>query len=183
MNTENLKDEEVIIEIQNGKNDLYSFIIDRYQEKISRYINYLIKDKDKSADAIQETFIKAFVNIQSFNTKQKFSSWIYRIAHNEALNEIKKYKRETKIDEELFELGEDETIEKDFEQNEAKEMIQKCLNDIPIKYSEPITLYYIEERSYEEISDILQIPMGTVATRINRAKKLMIKICKTNQKI
>lgn len=183
MNTDNLKDEEIIIEIQNGKNDLYSFIIDRYQEKISRYVNYLIKDKDKSADAIQETFIKAFVNIQSFNTKHKFSSWIYRIAHNEALNEIKKYKRETKIDEELFELGEDETIERDFEQSEIKEMIQKCLSDMPIKYSGPITLYYIEEKSYEEISDILQIPMGTVATRINRAKKLMIKICKTNQKI
>ena len=59
-------------------------------------------------------------------------------------------------------------------------MTQKCLNDMPIKYSEPLMLHFIEDSSYEDISDILRLPMGTVATRINRAKALMRKICQKN---
>ena len=71
-------------------------------------------------------------------------------------------------------------IEKDFEEKEIKEKVEKCLNKIPLLYSEPLSLCYIDEKSYEEISDILRIPMVTVAIRINRAKKLMKNICQKN---
>ena len=71
-------------------------------------------------------------------------------------------------------------IEKDFEEKETIDRVEKCLKEIPIIYSEPLSLYYIDKKSYEEISEILRIPMGTVATRINRAKKIMKKICQKN---
>ena len=92
---EKLSDEEIVEHIRKSDRELYSIIIKRYQEKLLRYANNLIKNEDKSRDAVQESFIKAFINLESFNTKKKFSSWIYRIVHNETLNIIKKYKLET----------------------------------------------------------------------------------------
>jgi RNA polymerase sigma-70 factor (ECF subfamily) len=71
----------------------------------------------------------------------------------------------------------DENIEEDLIKCETKIQVEKCLKEIPLLYSEPLSLYYIDNKSYEEISDILRIPMGTVAIRISRAKKLMKNIC------
>lgn len=176
---EKTKDEDLVQKIQSGDKELYSVIIDRYESKLLRYARHLINDEQKAIDVVQESFIKTFVNLNSFNRSKKFSSWIYRITHNEAMNMIKKHKKEIPLSDE-FDFGSEENIEKDFEDKETTEMIQKCLKSIPLIYSEPLNLFFIEEKSYEEISDILKIPMGTVATRISRAKIIMKKICQTN---
>jgi RNA polymerase sigma-70 factor (ECF subfamily) len=96
--------------------------------------------------------------------------------HNETLNLLKKYPGETPLLDDV-DFKSDENIEENFIRDETKLEVEKCLKEIPLLYSEPLSLYYIDDKSYEEISDILRIPMGTVATRINRAKKLMKKIC------
>jgi len=169
-------DEEIVEEIRQADVNLYSVIIERYQKKLFVYAHSLINDQDKAVDIVQDSLTKAFINLNSFNTKKKFSSWLYRIVHNETINLIKKYPHETPIlEDEDFRSEED--IEDNFIKKETKEKVEKCLADIPILYSEPLSLYYIGDRSYEEISDILRIPMGTVAIRISRAKKIMKKIC------
>ena len=178
-NYTDLTDEMIVSEIQTGNSDLFSVIIDRYENKLLRYVNNILMDKDKAIDTVQETFIKTYINLNGFNTTKKFSSWIYRIAHNESLNLIKKYNKEVMMPEDIdFKSTED--IEEEFIQKEIVEKVNKCLQNIPLIYSEPLILFFIEEKSYEEISDILQIPMGTVATRINRAKIIMKKICQKN---
>jgi RNA polymerase sigma-70 factor (ECF subfamily) len=174
-----LSDEEIVEKIRTSEQDLYAVIIDRYQKKLIRYAYNLIKNEEKAIDIVQESFVKAFVNLNSFNIEKKFSSWIYRIVHNQAINLAKKYQKETPLLED-WDFKSDDDIEKDFEKKETVENVEKCLKKIPLLYSEPLSLYYIDEKSYEEISDILRIPMGTVATRINRAKKLMRNICQTN---
>ncbi len=174
-----LTDEEIIEKVRTSNQDLYALIIDRYQKKLVRYVNNLIKNEDKAIDVVQESFIKAYVNLNSFNIEKKFSSWIYRIAHNQAINLAKKYQKETPLLED-WDFKSDDDIEKDFEEKETIEKVEKCLKNIPLLYSEPLSLYYIDEKSYDEISDILRIPMGTVATRINRAKKIMKNICQKN---
>jgi RNA polymerase sigma-70 factor (ECF subfamily) len=115
---ENFSDEELVEQIRKSDRELYAIIIKRYQEKLLRYANNLIKDESRASDAVQESFIKAFINLNSFNTKKKFSSWIYRIVHNETLNIIKKYKLETPLLEDLDFVGE-ENIEEDFDKNET----------------------------------------------------------------
>lgn len=176
---EKLSDEEIAEKVRTSDQNFYAILIKRYQRKLIRYANNLTRDENKAVDIVQESFIKAFVNLNSFDTRKKFSSWIYRIVHNQIINTIKKYRKEIPLKEEWdFESKED--IENDFEQREIIEKVEKCLNGMPILYSEPLSLYYIDEKSYEEISDILRIPMGTVATRINRAKKIMITICQKN---
>jgi RNA polymerase sigma-70 factor (ECF subfamily) len=171
-----LTDEEIVEKVRTSNQDLYAVIIDRYQKKLVRYVSNLIKNEDKAIDVVQESFIKAFVNLNSFNIEKKFSSWIYRIAHNQAINLAKKYQKEIPLLED-WDFKSNDDIEKDFEEKETIEKITNCLKNIPLLYSEPLSLYYIDEKSYEEISDILRIPMGTVATRINRAKKIMKNIC------
>jgi len=74
----------------------------------------------------------------------------------------------------------DENIAEDFEQKEIVAKVEKCLRELPLLYSEPLALRYLEEKSYEEISDILRIPTGTVATRLSRAKILMKHVCQKN---
>lgn len=108
----------------------------------------------------------------------KFSSWIYRIVHNQVMNIFNKSKRELPLlDNVDFDSG--ENIELDLSKKEIQERVNKCIDKMSIMYSEPLSLHYIEERSYEEISDILRLPVGTVGTRINRAKIIMKKICQT----
>ncbi len=174
-NTE-LTDNELVEKIRQTDKDLYALIIGRYQKKLLRYATNLIKDEDKAVDVVQNSLIKAFINLNSFNTNHKFSSWIYQIVHNEALNLIKKYPGETPLLDDV-DFKSDEDIEENFIQKETKLQVEKCLKEIPVLYSEPLSLYYIDDKSYEEISDILRIPMGTVAIRISRAKKLMKNIC------
>jgi len=176
MDNKDFSDEEIVEKVRTSDRNLYAVIIERYQKRLLRYANNLIKDEDKAIDIVQTSFIKAFTDLNSFNTKKKFSSWIYRIVHNETINLIKKYHKETPLPED-FDFSSDENIEEDFGKKETTIKVEKCLKEIPLLYSEPLSLYYLEDKSYQEVSDILRIPMGTVAIRINRAKKLMKKLC------
>lgn len=171
-------DEQIVDLVRTEDKELYLEIVLRYQKKLLRYAINLIQDKSKAEDAVQESFIKAFVNLNSFNIKMKFSSWIYRIVHNQVMNIFNKSKRELPLlDNVDFDSG--ENIELDLSKKEIQERVNKCIDKMSIMYSEPLSLHYIEERSYEEISDILRLPVGTVGTRINRAKIIMKKICQT----
>ncbi|PIT87076.1 MAG: hypothetical protein COU31_04870 [Candidatus Magasanikbacteria bacterium CG10_big_fil_rev_8_21_14_0_10_40_10] len=176
---EKLSDEEIVEKVRSKNQELYSIIVERYQNKLLRYANNLIKDEDKASDVIQDSFIKAFINLNGFDVKKKFSSWIYRIVHNEAINIAKKYQKELPILDD-FDFQSNESIEDNFVQKETALKVKKCLGEMPLLYSEPLALFYIDEKSYEEIGNILRLPMGTVATRISRAKILMKKICQKN---
>ena len=171
-----LTDEQIVKIVRTKDKEVYLEIVLRYQEKLLRYALYLVQDKAKAADAVQESFIKAFINLNSFNTKMKFSSWIYRIVHNQVMNAVSKYKKELPLFENV-DLNSGKNPEIDLTKKEIRDRVNKCIGQIPIKYSEPLSLFYLEEKSYGEISDILRLPIGTVGTRINRAKVFMKKIC------
>lgn len=173
-----LNDEDIVKKIQSGETELYEMIIVRYQDKLYRYINRMIYSHQDSQDILQIVLIKTYTNIQSFNTKLKFSSWIYRIAHNESINWIKKNKNRYEFLESDQDINSDE---KDMYQKMESEINQKlvagCLKELDPKYKEIILLKYIEDKSYEEISDILRKPVSTVGVLINRAKSKLVEIC------
>ncbi len=174
--------DEAIVEIVRKKDvNLYSEIIGRYQTKLLRYAGYLLGDDDMGADAVQESFTKAYINLNSFDTNKKFSSWIYRIVQNEAMKQMNKNKKYFLLNSEIeYDSGldlEDEIIKK-----ELIDRTHHCLDHMPLLYKEPLSLYYLEEKSYVEISDILRIPVNTVGTRISRAKSIMKKLCQKHLK-
>ena len=171
-----MTDEEIVWQVQKGDKEIYARIVKRYQDKLIRYATYLVGDFHLASDVVQETFIKAYVNLNGFNVKKKFSSWIYRIAHNEAMNVLKKDKKQFSLGE-YVEIDSNIDLEENLIKKELKTQTQRCLKQMSVIYREPLSLYFLEDKTYEEISDILRIPMGTVGTRINRAKVIMKKIC------
>ncbi len=171
-----LRDEKLVELVRRENQELYREIVRRYQDKLLRYAHWLVNDQDKAADVVQDAFIKAFVNLKSFNTKKKFSSWIYRIVHNEAINHLRKEKKKISLESNgwVREVASNEpTVEDKMVRKETKQSINRCLKRLPLIYRSPLSLSFLEEKSYEEISDILRLPVGTVGTRINRGKKLM----------
>jgi len=175
-----LTDEELVQLVCTQDQELYSELVRRYQNKLLRYTSYLAQSETKAADITQETFIKAFINLNSFNTDKKFSSWIYRIAHNEAINNIRRYARETSLENNeqvKVVLSGDKDVQEDLDQEFLRKMVSSCLDKIPLVYRAPLALFYLEDHSYEEISDILRIPIGTVGTHINRGKKVLAEFC------
>jgi len=175
-----LSDEQVIELVLEGDSNLYAQIVERYESKLMRYAQFILKDYDTASDAVQESFIKAFINLRNFDTKRKFSSWIYRILHNEVMNVIKRNKKLVSID---SEENDDKIPFEDFrhdikiDQQILNSQVRKCLNKIDIKYREVLMLNYFENLKYEDISDILHIPTSTVGVRIKRGKEALKKIC------
>ena len=179
-------DEEISKKVQSGDIESFGILVKRYEEKLMRYARKFLSDKRDIEEIVQEVFIKSYINIKGFDSSRKFSSWIYRIAHNELVNCIKKKRRNPLF---YFDLDvlfphfiSKESIEEEINKKEVKEIINKCLDKISIKYKEPLFLYYFEELSYKEISDVLRIPISTVGVRIKRGKKIIKSIYKKTKK-
>lgn len=171
-----LSDEELVSLVCSGKKELYEEVVQRYQNKLIRYVRYLIKDAHTAEDVVQDVFIKAFINLRGFNPKKQFSSWIYRIAHNEAINAIKKQKKLVFLSKEgwhKFQPKSCQDIHNDLANKERQKQVLAQVKQLPLKYREPFILFHLEEKSYKEISDILRLSVGGVGTRINRAKKIL----------
>ncbi len=170
-------DERVIRMIQSGKIDFFEIIVERYEKKMLRYGRKFLANYNDIEDMVQEIFIKAYTNIQSFDLSRKFSAWIYRIAHNEFINAIKKKGKEPLP---IFNLDilwpyhiSKEKADREVNLKELQKMLNKCLDKISPKYRETLILYYFEELSYQEIADIMHIPIATVGIRLKRGKENM----------
>lgn len=171
MNYDKLSDEQIVLLVRVRGQELFRILVMRYQEKLMRYAKYLSRDDMLAADIVQEVFIKVFKNINSFAADRKFSSWIYRITHNETISQLRKSSREKTVDIGNLQLPNKINHEEDFDKNVTMINVETALITMPQHYSEPFILYYFENKDYEDISNILQIPGGTVASRINRAKQ------------
>ncbi len=162
--------------------DYFSVIIERYESKLRRYIRRITNIHDEEIDdLLQDIFISVYQNLNSFNPDLQFSSWIYRIAHNKTINYWKKNKKEIEnisVDENLFfieSIFNEENILLDLEREENAQLLNKALQKLDPKYREVLILKFIEDKDYTEISDILEKPMGSIATLINRGKKQLKK--------
>lgn len=172
-------DEELAKLVQAGDGELFGLIMSRYEKKLLRYGRNFLSDPENIEDIVHDVFLKTYQNLKSFDPSQKFSSWIYRIAHNAFVNGLKKSIRnplrffdfDTLVSHPIYEDG----VEEEREQAEIKKMIDSCLAKLAPKYREIVTLFYYEEQGYKEIADILQIPPGTVGIRLRRAKEILRK--------
>lgn len=172
-----MSDEQIAQAAQKGDIHSFGLLVERYEAKLLRYGRKFLSGYEDGEDAVQEVFLKAYVNIQSFDAARPFSSWIYRIAHNEFINTIKKKGREpiSFFDPDTMfphpaALGE---ADGNLNRLELKKIIGECLNQLHPKYREPLVLYYYEDMSYRQVSEIIQIPPSTVGIRIKRGKEAL----------
>ncbi len=183
-------DNALIKMVQKKNHRAYKEIVRRYQNKLFSYLYRLAGNKEEAEDLLQNVFVKVYKNIKRFDTKRKFSSWIYRIAHNEAVNFLKKRGQKRFVSLEDIETTKDklETVSPAkspidaWISKELKKEMRTALDKLPGKYKEVLILRYFSDKSYEEISEILEKPVNTIGTLLNRAKKKLLQIIRTSWK-
>lgn len=175
--TEKTTDEELVARTLENP-EIYALLVERYEKKLLRYIMRILSGtKEDAEDILQDVFLSAYKNLNDFDQDLKFSSWIYRIAHNKVISHFRKVTARPKTmtyegDSQLLNiLASEEDIAKSMEKRHDAAEVRDVLDELDEKYREALVLKFLEEKDYKEISDILEKPMGTVATLINRAKK------------
>ena len=179
--TRELADGDLAKKAQGGDTDAFGVLVDRYEQKLLRYGRKFLRDREDVRDLVQEIFLKAYVNLKGFDAGRAFSPWIYRIAHNEFISEIRRNTGKITIPVFDFDilfphLVSQETADRAAREKELTHALAACLDELDEKYREPIVLYYYEELSYAEIAEVLQIPTSTVGVRITRGKAVLKKI-------
>lgn len=156
----------------------FSQIFNRYYPSLTRYIKRLgCYNDDDVQDILQETFISVYINLRDYDNNLKFSSWIYRIAHNKTISFFRREKIHPRVaateDQLLFMkmVADDVNLFADIDKNYLQERVRRALDKLDVKYRTPLILKFLEDKSYSEISEILHLPIGTVGTLINRGKK------------
>lgn len=175
MENQDKTDEELAMAVQAGGQAELGELIHRYQNKLYYYALRLMGDSEQALDVVQDSFIRAYRNIRSFDVSRKFSPWIYRIVHNLAVNQLKKNNRSVVVNAPTLDWLEEHQVEIDdflAEENrrELSADMVALLELIRPEYKEVLVLYYFEEKSYQEISYIIKIPETTVGVWLKRAK-------------
>lgn len=172
------KTDEELVALTLEDREQYGCLIRRYEAPLVRYVRRIAGlSDDDIADVLQNAFINAYRNLNDFDPTLKFSSWIYRIAHNEAISHHRRRSARPQTisveeGDDMFELLASEVdVPRDVDRKMTARRIRSVLDSIDPKYRDVLVLKFLEDKDYREISDILQKPMGTVATLISRAKK------------
>lgn len=160
--------------------EAFGTLMERYEAPLSRYIRRISSfPPDDVEDVLQEAFIKAYRHLREFDGKSRFSSWIYRIVRNQTIDTARKKHLKTTVsieEHDLANLLRDEADpEGDLARKEELGRVEDAIRSLPDTYRDALVLRFLEEKSYEEIMDILHVPKGTVATLIRRGRALLMK--------
>ncbi|MEZ5428126.1 MAG: sigma-70 family RNA polymerase sigma factor [Pyrinomonadaceae bacterium] len=182
---EDLSDHELIESTKNGDEDAFAEIVNRYRNPLTNYLYRFLYDYEEAVDLAQETFVRVYFALDRYHTDYAFSTYIYRIASNLAISEIRKRKRRKTLSlTGLFQYDETETKEfqppdertlpeDDLMEDERRRVIERAIATLPDKYRGPIILRDVEGKTYEEVAEILELGLGTTKSRISRARRLL----------
>ena len=183
--SEKLSDHQLIEATKAGDEDAFAEIVGRYRNPITNYIYRFLNDYEEAVDLAQETFVRVYFALERYHTEYAFSTYIYRIATNLAISELRKRKRRKLLSlTGLFQTDEDSETEfqppdkrplpdEDLLENEQSQTIARAISTLPEKYRAPIVLRDVEGKSYDEIANILGLGLGTTKSRISRARGLL----------
>jgi RNA polymerase sigma factor (sigma-70 family) len=172
-----------------GNEAAYSLLLRRHKDAIYRMIVRIVRNQEEARDLVQETFMKAFGSLSSYKCQYRFTTWLYKIAANSCIDYLRKRRLvsvsldqplETKDGEVTIEVA-DWTYnpEQDLTSRQKSLSIDAAIDSLPRKYREVILYRHKQDKSYEEIAQILSIPVGTVKARIFRARELLKKKLKS----
>ncbi len=178
-----MQDDEVIIGlVLAGNKEAYAQIIQRYHKKIVLLLRKMLGTPQNEQDLVQEIFIKAYYHLGDYSRSYDFAAWLYRIASNHCLDELRKRKRAVSIADLDIEPADAHTPELEYLAKEQRSYLRQRLMTLEEKYRVVLELRYLHFLSYEEISDKLDVPVSTVRTRLSRGKtKLREAISKTDR--
>lgn len=183
-NLKNFSDSELIEITISGREDSFEELVRRYQRPITNYVYRMLGNYDASLDVTQEIFIKVYNSMTRYSSDYKFSTWLYKISHNAAID----YMRRHSVHEQSLEAENEDGVyqvqyeskhlspEQERERSEWREEIETVVKRLPSGYRELILLRHTQDLSYDEIADITNLPLGTVKNRLFRAREMMREI-------
>ncbi len=169
-------DEKLILRFQEGDINAYNELVKRYKDRLLNFVLRNFNNVEQAEDVVQDTLIKLYTHASYYKNVAKFSTWIFTIAKNNALTELRKNKRK-KTDSLWTDDGQvidinskEESLDSKVQNEIAIDQLNKFLDEIPENFRMAVVLRDFQELSYEEISKILEIPIGTIKSRINRGR-------------
>ena len=179
------QDREFVERALDGDESAYHALVEKYQNALFHHIRRIVRDRSEIEDLVQESFIKAFSALDSYSTQYAFSTWLYKIATNHAIDFLRKKRLRTQSIDKPVKTKEgemdvelpDTTYRPDrhIVEDQRKTLIQEAIDALPPKYYRVIVLRHQHEKSYEEIARELDLPLGTVKAHIFRARELLNK--------
>lgn len=184
LNFENIRsvtDLELIVSAVEGRHEPFEELVRRYQRPITGYVFRIVGNYEASLDVTQEVFIKVYRSLSKYSSDYKFSTWIYRIAHNAAVDHLRRNPQtqqsiESENAEGVFELqleSRSATPDQEHERSEWRLEIEQVVELLPAAYKELIILRHGSDLSYDEIAEVTGLPLGTVKNRLFRAREMM----------
>lgn len=179
-----LTDVELVVSALKGGDNEFEELVQRYQRPIHSYVSRMLNDYEAALDVTQEVFIKVFNSLSRYSSEYKFSTWLYRIAHNAAIDHMRRNSGnlqsiETETADGAYELQIESSLpspELEQERSEWRSEIEAVVKCLPSVYRELILLRHSQDMSYDEIAEITGLPLGTVKNRLFRAREMMREI-------
>ncbi len=175
-----MSEKDLINLIKDGNDNYFTELVNRFSNLVKKVISRFIRDPEVMEELTQEVFLKIYNSIERFDTDYRFSGWIGIIARNTAIDYLRKYNRYDNVyfeDYPGYDFNisnqRDDNIYQLIEKKQLSSFIKARINELPTKYRKVLNLRYYHDKTYEEISDIIEKPMGTVKNRIFRAKELL----------
>ena len=165
-------DRQLVARMRERDADALRLVVERYQQRIFALVYGIVRDRHEVEDVAQEVFLKVFTRIHAFDGRSKFYTWLYRVAANAAKDHVKKRSRRPAV---ALEAEDDLRDEADGPREravaaETQAMVRRAIASLPLKYREVLTLRELQGMSYGEIAEVLQLSMGTVESRLHRAR-------------
>lgn len=161
---------------KNGDQDAFSLLVQRYQRRVFNLVFRMLQNYEEASEVTQEAFLAAWQGLPAFRGEARFSTWLYRIAYNCALKQLETRKRENALQ---TALQAEQSIEGEDPNNalldmlDNQEMVQEQLSQLPPKYRIVLILRHLQDMTYEEMAEVLTMPVGTIKTHLFRARNLL----------
>lgn len=176
----NLSDKQIIDLIRSGDERKYALLVDRHKDKAFTLAVRIVGDRKDAEELAQDGFLRAFRNLDQFRGDAKFSTWLYRIIYNLCMTRVTRRRSQPKLmdihDEEFYKevfVDDELPIDEQIEQSELQKMIVEEVEKLPENYRAAVTLFYLQEMSYDEMCHMMNLPLGTVKTNLFRGRNLL----------
>lgn len=166
-------DRELVARMRDGDGAALRLIVERYQERVFALVYGIVRDRHEVEDVAQEVFLKVFTRIHAFDERSKFYTWLYRVAANAAKDHVKKRSRRPAVpleDEAALPSGDDDGPRSEAARRETRRIVRRAIASLPPRYREVLTLRELQGLSYAEIAQVLDLSIGTVESRLHRAR-------------
>ena len=168
----NLDDRVVAARILSGEKDLFRLLVERHERAIYGMGMSFLRNPEDASDFTQEVFLKAYRNLSYFEGRARFSTWLYKIAYNTAINHVNRKREYQSLVEEDIIIDAD-TPERNFLRGMIKDAVYTAVQELPDRYRICVDLFFFYDQSYQEIEAITGFPVNTIKSHVHRAKKLL----------